>query len=124
MAAAAGNVNKMEAVRQSLSKLGKDAKPAQIQADVKATHGIELATGLINNYKYHINKSGKKRGRPVGSKNSAPAHSNGTPKPATAQANGIMKPASVTLADILAVKELTQRMGAKNLVALVELIRA
>jgi hypothetical protein len=92
-------ISKMGAVRQALETLGADAKPLAIQDYVKKEHGIEMSTNMISNYKTHLAKRGKRRGRKPGRK---PALATSAPE----------RRGSISMADIEAVKALTQRLGA------------
>src|SRR5262245_24703361 len=98
-------VNKMEAVREALNKLGKDAMPLDLQKAVKDSHGVSLSTSLISNYKSYLLKKGIRR---AGRKEAA-AHANGTS-------------AGISLADIEAVKHLTDRLGAQKVVQLAKVL--
>src|SRR5947199_41017 len=50
------HISKMEAVRRSLKKLGRDATPTAIQADVKARFGVVMSTDHVSTYKGDIAK--------------------------------------------------------------------
>ena len=92
-------VNKVQLVEEALGHLGKDAKPLEIQKDVKAKHGIELDTSLISTYKGYI--AGKKKG-------------NGRKKGRKPAEAGNAKADGITVHDIEAVKALVDRMGAEK----------
>src|SRR5437764_277473 len=55
-------ISKKEAVRRSLARLGKDAQPVEIQADVLGRFGIEMTTGHISTTKGELRReaAGKK----------------------------------------------------------------
>lgn len=100
------STNKMDAMRQALDELGKNAMPKAIQSLVKQKHGIDMSTTLISNYKHHLlgGKRKGKRGRKPG------------PKPAAGAAVGAGRtgPSKITLEDIQAVKKLVDQMGAEK----------
>jgi hypothetical protein len=50
-------MTKMEAVRRSLSELGKEAKPVQLQAHIREKFGIDMGTDHISTYKGTILKT-------------------------------------------------------------------
>jgi len=83
----------MEGVRRTLATLGSDAKPKAIQAHLKKEFGIKMEPNVISNYKSTIRSGGNKSaviGRPA----------------ATKSAEGF------TLAEIQAVKEVADKIGA------------
>jgi len=86
-------ISKMEGVRRTLATLGSDAKPKAIQAHLKKEFGIKMEPNVISNYKSTIRSGGNKSaviGRPA----------------ATKSAEGF------TLAEIQAVKEVADKIGA------------
>src|SRR5687767_1525160 len=92
--AAGGNVNKMKIVRETLDTLGSDAKPAEIQKYLKNTHSLAMPTTMISSYKTSILKK-------AGSK------------------SGLLRRGSrggdgISLEDIRAIKDLTERLGASK----------
>jgi len=97
-------ISKIEAVRQAIAKLGKDAKPPEILSFVKENFGVTMSYDMASNYKSTALKKKKgKRGRKPG------------PKPAAAvpTANGHSN-GSISLEDISAVKALADRLGAEK----------
>jgi hypothetical protein len=100
-------ISKMEAVRQAIAKLGKEAKPPEILSFVKENYGVVMSYDMASNYKGTAIKQmgGKKRGRKPG------------PKPAVAAAvptaNGHVS-GGISLEDITAVKALADRLGAEK----------
>lgn len=62
--------NKSKAVRESLGKLGMDAKVDEVIADVKEVHGVELDKATVSQYrslarkKAGVSRKGRKPGRP------------------------------------------------------------
>ena len=91
--------SKIAAVRETLSVLGSDAKPLAIQDYLKSKLDIDMTTNMISNYKTAIHKKAGKRGRPKGKRSAA--------RKAPANHRG-----NISLADIQAVKALTDRIGA------------
>ena len=63
-------ISKMEAVRQAIAKLGKEAKPPEILTFVKENFGVVMSYDMASNYKGTAIKQmgGKKRGRKPGPK--------------------------------------------------------
>jgi len=98
-------MSKMEAVRQAIAALGKDAGPAQILPFIKEKFGIVMSTEMAYNYKSTALKKmkGKKRGPKPGQKRAAVA--------AVPTANG-QSAGAISLDDITAVKALADRLGA------------
>jgi hypothetical protein len=105
-------LSKMDAMRQTLADLGKDAMPLQLQGHLKSKFGIDMPTSHISNYKSVILKPTPKKGKP-GRK----------PKAAVqlAAPKGTDDSTGVSLDDILAVKQLTDRMGAATVRELADL---
>jgi hypothetical protein len=101
--------NKTEAVRRALKELGPDAKPLEIQGFVKDRFGVEISTKVVSIYKAKLGKRGRRRVKPKGEV--APA------APAPRAGHG-----EVTLADLRAVRELSDRVGARRLRELLELL--
>jgi hypothetical protein len=96
-------ISKMEAVRQAIAKLGKDAKPNDILGHIKSEFGITMSYDMASTYKSSVLKKGKKRGRKPGRKPAAVA----------ATANG-QTAGGISLEDITAVKALGDRLGAEK----------
>ena len=79
----AEGMSKMDAVRQALSDLGKDAKPLELQPYIKQSFGIDMSVDHVSTYKSQIlRKKGKRRGRKPAGQESA----NGTAGTAAAPA--------------------------------------
>jgi hypothetical protein len=104
-------ITKMEAVRRALAKMGRKAKPSEIQPYVKATFGIEMSTDHISTYKGNIlnKKRAKKPAAPA-----APAAPDSKPR-APRAAGG-----SILLEDVLTAKALLDRIGAERLHVLID----
>jgi hypothetical protein len=109
-------ISKMEAVRQAIAKLGKDAGPAEILPFIKENFGVVMSTEMAYNYKSTALKQmgGKKRGRKPGRKPGK------KPVAVAAAANGHTE--SISLADIQAVKALTDRLGAEKVFQLAKVL--
>jgi hypothetical protein len=102
-------LTKREGVRRALAELGPDAQPSDIQAFVKSRFGIDMDKALISSYKTALKAAGNKGpGRKV------------APKPAKAT-NATMN-GGVSLEDIRAVKELTERVGAERVKQLADVL--
>jgi len=100
----------MGMVRSTLQELGNNAKPTAIQEHIKAKYDKDISKIIISNYKSTILKrrgSGKKRGRPPGSKVAVPAATG---------AKGIR------LEDLTAVRGLVGRLGATQVRQLVDVL--
>jgi hypothetical protein len=107
-----GGPSMMGMVRSTLQELGNNAKPTAIQEHIKAKYDKDISKIIISNYKSTILKrrgSGKKRGRPPGSKAAVPA-------PAAIGAKGIR------LEDLTAVRGLVGRLGASQVRQLVDVL--
>jgi hypothetical protein len=112
-------IKKTEAVRRSLKKLGADAKPTEIQKDIKKRFGIDMTTDHISTTKGQLRKEAAKN---------APAAKQGGAKPAAVQAVPSARAASngngsaVDLKDILKLKDLVRRVGADHLHTLIDVM--
>ena len=105
--------NKAEAIRRALVKLGKKAKPAQIQEFIKANFDVEMTTQTISVYKSaRIRKSGKK-GQP-GRKSKEIGAVVETTKAAIHD--------GVSLRDLRTLKEIKDRLGHAGMRELVALM--
>ena len=95
-------INKMEAMRQTVAKLGKDASAKAIQKYLKKKFNADMSIDMVYTYKgtaikqLAAGKKGKRRGRKPGKATAA--------KPAGA----------VSMADIEAVKAVVDRIGGKK----------
>ena len=109
---AAEKMSKMDAVRQAISVLGKDASPIKIQEFVKSKFKMDMTTAHVSNYKTTVlREKGKKT---VAAHASAPA----PVKPAPALAKG----SAVSLSDLAAVKGLVGRVGEDDLKSLIGIL--
>jgi len=110
-------ISKMEAMRQTLGTLGKDAKPKDIDGHLKSTFGITMSSAMISNYKGLALKGGKKkRGRKPGQKAASAS------APASTASTSSHGRSSYSIHDIRAVQELAGRLGAKKLKELAEVL--
>jgi hypothetical protein len=110
-------INKMEAVRRSLKKLGKTATPTAIQADVKARFGVEMSTDHISTCKGDIARKEREQKE---AKKQAANKSQERPAQAPPATAGTGRKASIALEDVLAVKSLVARVGAGQLRTLID----
>jgi hypothetical protein len=101
--------NKTEAVRRALKELGPDAKPLEIQRFVKDRFGVDISTKVVSIYKAKLGKRGRRRGKPKGEAVTA--------APAPKAVKG-----EVTIADLRAVRKLSDRVGTRRLRELLELL--
>lgn len=99
--------NKMQLVRDAIAALGPKAKPKELQAKIQEAGGVAMSTAMISSYKSHLKnaKKGKVTSRPAAAPKVAPA----TAKPATSIAD-----------DVVLIRKLIARLGAKEMNALVE----
>jgi uncharacterized membrane protein len=146
--AAAGRINKMEAVRRAMKKLGIDAGRQEIHDEVKKEFGIDMSLDHISTYRGEIRR--KATAKPAGAavtnmtKPAAPkpaAPKPAAPKPATALKAAAPKPAAlkaaapatpaagngetphgISLTDIQLAKDLLGRIGVDELKTLLDLL--
>jgi hypothetical protein len=102
--------NKTEAVRRALDELGPDAKPLEIQVFVKDRFGVEISTKVVSIYKAKLGRRGRRRGKPKGEAVTA------------APAPRAVGQGEVTIADLRAMRELSDRVGTRRLRELLELL--
>src|SRR5579884_298178 len=107
-------MTKTEAVRRALRARGGDAKPKEIQDFVAREFGIDISVNHVSNIKSGLSKKKGKSRR----KNSVETTVATTP---VASGNGRHRGA-VTLTDIEAAKQLAQRVGVRQLHALIDLV--
>ena len=133
--AQAGGINKMDAVRQAMAKLGNSATRTEIQKFVKDSTGVEMNLDVVSSYKSFIAKDSKKsaattpEAKPVAqqpvaapkkrrkkrkSKKAAPQPQAAVTTAPSSKATGI------ALSDIETVKELVKRVGVNNLKGLID----
>jgi hypothetical protein len=135
----AAGLTKAEAIRQAIAHLGKDAKPLELQAHIKAKFGIDITTDHISAAKTEAIRKVFGAAKPATVKAAArtttpprtatrkPAAKKPTPTapparpPAAAASNGRVG-SGIALADIAAVKALVGRVGAANLKSLIDVL--
>jgi hypothetical protein len=110
-------INKMEAMRRVLAKLGDDAPTQAIQSDLKESFGIDMTVKNIATYRSDIIKKRqqqKKANKPAARK-PEPAKVGPAPRqePPVQQPAG-NGPVTVRLEDVLALRSLVDRVGAEN----------
>jgi hypothetical protein len=111
----AEKITKMEAVRRALAHFGKGGKPAQMQGWIKEQLGIDMGTDHISTAKGEIlRKKGGKAKKTAPKPAVQPAAASTSPAKSSGKAGGI------PLEDILAVKELVGRLGARPLHTLID----
>jgi hypothetical protein len=120
---AAAGITKMDAVRKALTELGSDARPAQIGAFVKDRFGIDMTADYVSKYKSSIltSEPGKYKPSPQPAARPAapPPAAAAPPPPAPPRADA---KAAISLEDILAVKDLVERVGAESLRKLIDVL--
>jgi hypothetical protein len=100
-----------------LAHFGKDGKPAQMQGWIKEQFGIEMTTDHISTAKGTIlSKKGRKAKKAAPKPQVQLAAASTSP----AKASGGGKAGGIPLEDILAVKELVGRLGARPLHTLID----
>jgi hypothetical protein len=104
----------MEGVRRAIAALGGyDASPKDLQRYLKSEFGINMDTSMISNYKSALKGA---------SKSSMIRRSVG--RPTTAVATAVTASASdISLADVRAVKEVVDKVGADKVRKLAEALR-
>jgi hypothetical protein len=101
----------MEGARRALGELGKDATTAEIQGFLKDRFGIEMSTKMVSSYKSALLR--KDRARQQGARKPKEA----APPPRPAPARG-----EVSLEDIRTLKEIADRLGARQFRERVDLL--
>jgi hypothetical protein len=135
--AAAGGINKMEAVRQAMAELGNAATRTDIRNFVKERTGVEMNLDVVSSYKSAVARASKKsatttpeekpvvqapvavtkKARKKRKRGKVAEKSAATVAPAASgNATGI------ALSDIQTVKELVGRVGVTTLKHLIELL--
>jgi hypothetical protein len=109
-------VSKLEAMRQAVAALGKEAPLADLLKFIKQTYGITLDRGVAYNYKSIVSSQKttpttvKRKGRKPGRKPTAAVAANGS------------KAGAISLEDIAAVKALADRIGAEKVQRLAKVL--
>jgi hypothetical protein len=111
------SITKKEAVQQALTELGKAAKAADIQKYAKEKFGLDISSNLVKEYKGDLLK-GKAAAKQPPKVIKKPANA----KPPAANPPSKVGPAAsgIPLQDILRIKELVGRLGAKPLHILID----
>ena len=104
-------INKAEAIRRALAKLGNNSMPTDTQGFIKTNFGVEMTTKVISVYK---SKLLKKKGKPGRKPKVVGATDEPTPKPAMHEA--------VSFKDMRLVKEISNRLGPARMRELVALV--
>jgi hypothetical protein len=102
-------ITKMEGVRRSLSHLGNDAMPLEIQKYLKSEFGIDMDTSMISNYKSAVKTAGKS------AVIRRPAAATVAPVAAAATSSDA---GGITLEEIRAVKAVVDKFGADKVLKL------
>ena len=126
-------ISKVEAVRRSLEKLGREASNAAIQADVLERFGLVMTTNHVSTCKGDLRKAEARKAE--AKKDAAPAAKTPTARPTAKVPQAATTPATtahsktshgqktaVELDDILAVKALVDRVGAGHLRTLIDVM--
>lgn len=103
-------VSKLQMVREAVATLGKDATAKAIQEAVKSKHGVELPMKVAGSYKSLVlkkKKGRKKMGRPAKIAIAAAEAAVGAGAVAASAASN----KGISLADIVAIKELAAKIG-------------
>ena len=122
-------LTKIDAVRQAMAKLGKNAKPLELQSYIKKEFGIEMTADHVSTSKGDILRKKKAKGKAKGASKAAAA-TGAQPaaakpvaaKPATATTGNGKTGSSIGLEDIAVVKGLVGRVGPEQLRSLVDLL--
>jgi hypothetical protein len=93
-------ISKMDAVRGALKKLGRKAKPQDIQAFIRSEFHVAMEPMLISNYKSHLIRKAHRRRMKMRRQAAAVAH---------APVIG-----AFSLGDIQAVKQVVRQIGAEK----------
>jgi hypothetical protein len=110
-----GVITKIEAVRQALGKLGKDASRPEIQKFIKNNFRLDITPDHISNCKAELRKRKGPAKKAVSQQPAAQKHE--PKKPASGpKADGI------SLTDIDTVKDLVERVGAGSLRKLIDVM--
>jgi hypothetical protein len=135
-------MTKMDGVRRALAQLGSDAKPLAIRNFVKQRFNIDISLDVVSSYKKDLARRALKAKAQAQPQAKAPAPAKAPPqaqpqakpkpapkKPAPQKApvsaakpaaTGNGKPSAIPLADILKIKELVVRLGAKQVRTLID----
>jgi len=99
-------ISKLEAIRQALATIGREAMPTQLLEFVKSKFGIDMELEMVSNYKSLLGKKEAEQSRIIRKPKSAGGTSSG----------------GISLDDIRAVKEVMDRLGAEKVRQLTEVL--
>jgi hypothetical protein len=99
-------MSKTEMVSRALDTLGFDAKPLELKEHIRKEFGTDMDPQHISNYKSNLKKTRSKPG----------------PKKRTGPTAAGTTPSGFSLADIQAVKEVADRIGADKVKQLAEVL--
>ena len=111
-------------MRLALAELGKDAKTAAIQSFVKERFNIDMTAGHAKTSKGKILREAAKEkaaGKPATARKPAPA-SQVKPAPAKPAAKAAARKGRIAIADVLTLDRLLERVGAKELLTLLDVM--
>ncbi len=114
--------SKLQMVRDAVGELGKDAMPVDLQNAVKQKHGVELPLKIVSNYKFLVSREGKRAGSKPGPK---PGKKKlGRPKKTAVgrAAPAVGSNGGISLYDIRAVRSLAEKLGARKLLELAQVL--
>ncbi len=122
-------ISKVEGVRRAIQELGKDAPADEIQAFMKDRFGLDITKDHLYVAKGQVLREGKpkaakpgrkkKRGRPRKARQEKPQV---TAQPAVAAVRGGNGKGNIDLEDIQTIKGLVERIGAGQLLSLIDLL--
>ncbi len=120
--------SKLQMVRDAVGELGGDATAAELQNAVKQRHGTELPIKIVGSYKSLVLKQMRKAGSTPGPKvepkpGKKKKKKMGRPKKtAVAAASMASHTGGISMDEIRAVKALAEKLGAKKLMELAEIL--
>jgi len=112
-------VSKIDAMRQTLATLGKDASNQDIEGHLKKTFGLTLSPATFSNYKSVASNEGGKKKKKKGRKAVQKVAETAAAPAASTSFHGR---SNYSIEDIRAVQELAGRLGAKKLQELAEVL--
>lgn len=126
----AGGASKMDLVRKALAKLGKDAKPTQIQDYVKSAFSVRMTADHVSNYKGKILRGETGKVKAPSQKKSAKVNKHPARKVTASRQLATVTTGStshttgkgLTLQDVHTTRDLLGRVGATQLRSLLDLL--
>ena len=109
-------MTKIKAVELSLAKLGKNAMPKEIQADIKERFDMDVAADYVGKIKSELLNKKKKAAKPAGKEQATAVEKPVSARGKTGNAQ------SVEIGDILELKRLVERVGADDLKTLIDVM--